>query len=418
MLQTGRIARLVPFVSALFILSGCPSGGDSSKSDSPVISVTSLGNVDRIETIDVSIQLVGTAKGAAEVSWKNDRGGNGDASGAENWSTGPIVLQLGRNRITITAADEAGKTTSKEVRIDREIGPFSVPEDDSEPVVMYSYSSDLSDAAPLEGAHVDEGVVHLFVERATDWESRGLVRMDFDCCDGGGSIESAFSSPWQVATGVSSPQPGLDRELEVIAHLARAVDRRSFRFFTTAEDREENQAPTIEGAPALGATVGLEYSYRPIAIDPNGDTMGFTIQNKPRWATFDPVTGHLKGYPTSSDVGTYSDIRISVSDGRTTTRQAAFSIQVDAFTDNAVTLTWEAPTERENGQPLTNLAGFEIYYGPLSGNLGNTARIPNPGIYRHTIENLQTGDWKFVIVAYDRNGNYSDPSNAVSTSIP
>ena len=422
MMKTGRIVRLAAMAPVLFLITACPSGGGKSKNgNTPEISITSLGNVEQVETSDVSIRLVGTAESTqdiASVSWKNNRGGAGSATGAEEWSTGPIILQLGRNAVTITAEDSAGNSNSKEVLIDREVGPFSTPTNSDEPVVMYSYDRSLAHAAPLEGAHIEAGSIHVFLVRSDAWEDRELGRVEYACCSSDSSTETAFGRPYRTRVDVSGAQAGIDRELKLTATFKDdSREERTLRFFVADADREDNQPPLISGSPSAGATVGIEYSFLPTATDANGDTLGFTIKNKPKWATFDPLTGHLDGFPTSRDIGRLDDIEISVSDGRTTSTLSPFSIRIAEFTDTAVTLSWEAPTERESGAALTNLSGYEIYYSPESGNLGNVDRIPSASASRHTIENLQSGDWKFVIVAYDQNGNYSEHSNQVSTTV-
>ncbi len=52
-------------------------------------------------------------------------------------------------------------------------------------------------------------------------------------------------------------------------------------------------------------------SNRPPAT-PIGDTLRFSIQNKPTWATFESKTGVLRGTPKSHHVGKYPNIRITV----------------------------------------------------------------------------------------------------------
>jgi hypothetical protein len=47
-----------------------------------------------------------------QVTWKNDRGGSGVASGTEQWAINAIRLRYGTNVITLTATDAAGNTTS------------------------------------------------------------------------------------------------------------------------------------------------------------------------------------------------------------------------------------------------------------------------------------------------------------------
>src|SRR5690606_37370291 len=99
---------------------------------------------------------------------------------------------------------------------------------------------------------------------------------------------------------------------------------------TVAAAAPGNRAPTISGTPATAATVGEAYAFAPTASDPDGDDLTFSIANRPSWASFDGATGRLQGTPGSAHVGTHSNIRISVSDGKTTASLPAFSITVAA----------------------------------------------------------------------------------------
>jgi hypothetical protein len=76
--------------------------------------------------------------------------------------------------------------------------------------------------------------------------------------------------------------------------------------------------------------VGQPYSFAPKASDADGDTLGFAISGKPSWATFNTTTGVLSGTPGSANVGSYSNIVISVSDGKASVALTAFAITVTA----------------------------------------------------------------------------------------
>jgi hypothetical protein len=76
------------------------------------------------------------------------------------------------------------------------------------------------------------------------------------------------------------------------------------------------------------------------------------------------------------------------------------------------------PTENTNGTPLTNLAGFHIYYGASPSNLNNTAQIASADTTSYTVDNLAAGTWYFSINAYTSAGVESAISNIASTTIP
>ena len=76
-----------------------------------------------------------------------------------------------------------------------------------------------------------------------------------------------------------------------------------------------------------------------------------------------------------------------------------------------------APTARTDGSPLTNLAGYIVFYGRMSGIYDYQIDISNPGILTYVVENLVSGDWYFALTAYDSQGIESDRSNEVLREI-
>jgi len=77
--------------------------------------------------------------------------------------------------------------------------------------------------------------------------------------------------------------------------------------------------------------VGQSYAFRPIVRDPDGQRLGFTIANRPAWATFDRTSGRLAGRPARSLAGRlYRNILVCASDGRARACLPAFSIRIAA----------------------------------------------------------------------------------------
>lgn len=89
-----------------------------------------------------------------------------------------------------------------------------------------------------------------------------------------------------------------------------------------------NQPPTITGTPMPSVTAGENYIFIPLANDDDGDPLSFSIQNIPAWANFDTNTGQLSGVPNHGQVGIYSSIVITVSDGKGGTDSLTFTIEV------------------------------------------------------------------------------------------
>ncbi len=92
-----------------------------------------------------------------------------------------------------------------------------------------------------------------------------------------------------------------------------------------------NRTPVIGGIPGSSAMATTHYSFTPVASDPDGDNMTFSIVNKPNWADFNSVTGELSGMPTEEQVGSSDAIIISVTDSSDSSSLSPFSIDVIAY---------------------------------------------------------------------------------------
>ncbi|HZO23747.1 MAG TPA: putative Ig domain-containing protein [Steroidobacteraceae bacterium] len=111
--------------------------------------------------------------------------------------------------------------------------------------------------------------------------------------------------------------------------------------------------PLISGVPMSTVIVGQVYSFTPRASDPDGDTLSFTIANRPDWATFDSSTGRLAGIPTVGSEGTFQQIVISVSDGQQVSALPPFSIQVMPPAAHTPSISGMPPTSVVAGQTYT-----------------------------------------------------------------
>jgi hypothetical protein len=178
-----------------------------------------------------------------------------------------------------------------------------------------------------------------------------------------------------------------------------------------------NRAPSISGAPPTAIVAGAAYAFTPTASDPDGDTLTFTINVTPAWASFNAATGQLSGTPGLQHVGTTTGIVITARDGTTTTSLAAFNLTVQAVAVGSATLTWTPPTTNTDGSPLTNLAGYRIYWGPSPGNYPNSTTLNNPGLTSYVVGNLVPGTYFFVATALSSAGVESSFSAAASKTI-
>jgi len=91
-------------------------------------------------------------------------------------------------------------------------------------------------------------------------------------------------------------------------------------------------APALEIAGKASATVApaVFYAFTPTVTQNADRPLRFSIENKPAWASFGLKRGTLYGTPHLANAGTYSNIRITVSDGTRSVTLPPFSITVSA----------------------------------------------------------------------------------------
>lgn len=194
---------------------------------------------------------------------------------------------------------------------------------------------------------------------------------------------------------------------------------------STADETGPTTTPTatISGTPMTGVTVGTNYSFTPTASDSDGGKLTFSIQNAPSWASFDTTTGRLSGSPRVTDTGMTMNIVITAADGTAKAALPAFTITVTgtpgtpAPTTGTAAVSWVAPTQNVNGTVLTDLAGYNIYYGTSSASLSQKAEVSNAGATAYTVTGLKSGTWYFAVTSYTSEGLESARSPLSSKTI-
>ncbi|HEY9199219.1 MAG TPA: putative Ig domain-containing protein, partial [Gammaproteobacteria bacterium] len=182
-----------------------------------------------------------------------------------------------------------------------------------------------------------------------------------------------------------------------------------------------NDAPTISGSPATSVDAGVAYSFTPSAVDLDGNTLTFSIANRPAWASFNTSTGRLSGTPTEANVATYGNIVITVSDGQASAQLAPFSITVNSAqpASSDVTLSWVAPSTRTDGTALSlsDITGFRIHYGTSAGNYTSSVSVNDPTATTYTLQDMAPATYYFTVTAIDADGQESGYSSAVNTTV-
>jgi len=191
----------------------------------------------------------------------------------------------------------------------------------------------------------------------------------------------------------------------------------SVEFPPSSNTPTNNNSPVISGAPLNRIGVGEYYNFTPSSSDTDGQVLSFSVSGLPAWLAFDTSTGRLFGTPNVTHVGDHRNITISASDGMTSTSLGPFSIAVVAQAIGSATLSWTAPSQNEDGSPVTNLAGYKLYWGTTVGTYPNSVTINDPTASAYTVRNLNAGTYHFVSTSFNSAGVESSHSNRATKTI-
>jgi hypothetical protein len=236
------------------------------------------------------------------------------------------------------------------------------------------------------------------------------------------SFSIAHKPDWasfSIATGELSGTPTAAQEgaySDIVISVSSGAATAALAAFSIAVDAAYTK-PTISGTPVKSVVAGQAYAFEPKATVEAGKKASFTITDKPSWASFSATTGELSGTPEAANVGTDSNIIISVSDGTTAVALPAFAIAVTQVGTKSATLSWKAPTVNSNGTALTNLAGYRIYYGTSATALTHSLTINTVGVTTAVVTDLSPVTYYFALMAVNAKGVESKLSNVVSVKL-
>jgi hypothetical protein len=170
---------------------------------------------------------------------------------------------------------------------------------------------------------VAAGTSYTFVPTAMDPDNNSLT-----FAIGGKPSWASFNTQTGALTG--TPPTGTTGNFSgIVISVSDGIASASLPAFAIAVTAPtSNRPPTISGTPSTTAKQGTAYAFQPTAADADSDPLTFAIANLPSWAAFDTATGRLSGTPGAANVRTYTNIVISVSDGKASTALPAFAITV------------------------------------------------------------------------------------------
>ena len=142
-----------------------------------------------------------------------------------------------------------------------------------------------------------------------------------------------------------------------------------------------NHPPVIAAIPTQNVDENQLLRIEPVASDPDGDGIYFTVQNLPQGAVFDTKTGAIDWTPTFDQSGTYPDVTIVVHENTEShlQNQVKFTIKVKHVNRNPV-MPLVADTTINEEQKLV----FTL-------KKGSDPDVEDKGRLKYTAENMPQG---------------------------
>ncbi|WP_324314425.1 putative Ig domain-containing protein [Povalibacter sp.] len=399
-----RLVRASIVLCAVATLAACGGEGDDAVAAAPPTSPTSPTTPTPPPTANHAPEITGTPAAAIEAG--QDYSFTPTASDADNdflefsvtnkptWATfsvdtgaltgSPQDADVGETQdITITVTDG---------RDQRSIGPFRI--------VIRSRSAPppaANNAPTISGtptASVDVGAAYSFQPSAADADGDAL-RFSI-------SNRPSWAS-FSTSSGTLSGTPAaanVGNFSNIVISVSDGVATTALPAFAISVKGPDNSAPAIGGTPMTSVQAGQAYSFQPTATDANGDALTWSIQNKPSWASFSASTGRLTGTPAASNVGSFANIIISVSDGKVSTALTAFTITVQAAANRAPTISGTPGTSATVGTAYSftptaadadasDTLGFSIQNKPTWANFtASTGRLSGTPTAAGTFGNI------------------------------
>jgi Putative Ig domain len=173
------------------------------------------------------------------------------------------------------------------------------------------------------------------------------------------------------------------------------------------------QPLSIDGTPATQVNAGESYTFQPDTNAAKGSSLSYSIANRPAWASFSSTTGALTGTPKATDGGTYSNVKISVTDGVQLVSLPAFTIHVVApLAISGTPKTQVIAGQSYAFQPTTNAPSgtslsFQIDNKPVwasfnasTGALTGTPSAAQAGTYANITITVSNGSQKSSLAGF------------------
>ena len=186
---------------------------------------------------------------------------------------------------------------------------------------------------------------------------------------------------------------------------------------SVTEDADPNNDNQLEISGTLNITDSDAGEAAFVAATINGNVGSLTISSTGNW-----------NYVANNNLATIQNLNtgatltenliVSSVDGTTHTVVITIVGVNDANSTATVSLSWVAPSTREDNQPisLADIDGYNVYYGTTSGQYPNKVTINDGTATGYTFTNFPTGTHYFVVTTVDTDGRESQYSTVTAVN--
>jgi large repetitive protein len=180
-----------------------------------------------------------------------------------------------------------------------------------------------------------------------------------------------------------------------------------------------NSTPTITSTAPATVTAGLPYRYDVQGGDSDGDTLTYALSGNPTGMGIDAATGRITWSPTIAQIGTFTNIKVTVTDPYGNSVSQTFSVTVQAdTTPPTVSLQLSAnPIVINNSETFTVRATDNVGVTGMSLTVGGTVE-PLDGTGLWTMVMSMAGQITVTATATDAAGNMGTATQTLQVTNP
>ena len=284
-------------------------------------------------------------------------------NGLIQWT--PTNAQIGAHGVTVRVIDNKGGSATQSFTL-------TVQNQNDAPQIT---------STPITSA--TQGVLYQYDVNAVDADGDTLA-FSLTQAPAGMSINSNSG----LVAWVPSNAQALAGSASVTVNVADGrggTDAQSFTIYVA----NVNDAPYFTSSPVTGATQGVLYQYDADAVDPDGDSISYSLPQAPGGMSIDSNNGLIQWVPGNGQVGSNA-VTVRATDSNGAIADQSFAIQVSDVNDAPSANSFSISTSEDTpvsfslscSDPDGNALNYIVLSGPSQGSLSGSgvSRIysPNP----------------------------------------